>query len=211
MKQVNPQNFTYDKSSSNPVKLQSGKNVIKLYVVSDSIIRVQHLIPHEGCLEQTSTPDSSFQEFVVSAVTDSTLEIKTSKITVHVNYKPDFYLTWFDNQDLHTPFAEDLACRSYPYDPKTGAVWHYTRRDVNDHYYGLGERSGDLDLHGRRFRLERLDCMGYDAEKMDPLYKFCPFYITLSNVSKKAHGIYYNNFTRSSFDMGNENDAVSYA
>ncbi|KAJ2955438.1 hypothetical protein NQZ79_g8556 [Umbelopsis isabellina] len=208
MKQVNPQNFTYDKSSSNPVKLQSGKNVIKLHVVSDSIIRVQHLIPHEGCLEQISSPDSSFDGFEVSSVTDSTLEIKTSKITVHVNYKPDFYLTWFDNQDLHTPFAEDLACRSYPYDPKTGAIWHYTRRDVNDHYYGLGERSGDLDLHGRRFRLERLDCMGYDAENMDPLYKFCPFYITLSKVSKKAHGIYYNNFTRSSFDMGNENDAM---
>jgi alpha-glucosidase len=207
MKQKNPTHFTLDKSSSNPVKFDSGDNTIQVHVVSDRVIRVQHHFSHEGCLKEALS--SSFKDFQVSDDTQSSLTIKTSKITVKVNYSPDFYLTWYYNDDLETPFAEDLACRAYPYDPKTGAIWHYTRRNVKDHYYGLGERSGDLDLHGRRFRLERLDCMGYDAENMDPLYKFCPFYITLSGTSKKAHGIYYNNFTRSSFDLGDENDAVS--
>ncbi|KAI8581374.1 hypothetical protein K450DRAFT_232751 [Umbelopsis ramanniana AG] len=206
MKQKNPTNFSLDKSSSNPVKFDSGDNTIQVHVVSDCVIRVQHHFSHEGCLKEAVS--SSFKDFEVADDTQSSLSIKTSKITVKVNYSPDFYLTWYYNDDLETPFAEDLACRAYPYDPKTGAIWHYTRRNVKDHYYGLGERSGDLDLHGRRFRLERLDCMGYDAENMDPLYKFCPFYITLSGTSKKAHGIYYNNFTRSSFDLGDENDAM---
>jgi alpha-glucosidase len=207
MKQRNPSNFTYDTSSSNPVKFHSGDNTIQVQVVSESVVRVQHHIPHKGCLAELAVP--SFKDFDILDHSETSLRIKTSKVTVQVTYSPDFYLTWYSNDDLHTPFAEDLACRAYPFDPNTGTVWHYTRRNVADHYYGLGERSGDLDLHGRRFRLERLDCMGYDAETMDPLYKFCPFYITLSSTSQKAHGIYYNNFTRSSFDLGNENDAVS--
>lgn len=50
--------------------------------------------------------------------------------------------------------------------------------------------------------------MGYDAETSDPLYKFSPFYINLSLRTKKAYGVYYNNFSNTTIDLGQEMDAV---
>ncbi|CAO3637276.1 unnamed protein product [Cunninghamella echinulata] len=61
--------------------------------------------------------------------------------------------------------------------------------------------------------------MGYDAQTQDPLYKFCPFYLALTkneeNINDQHHqekwlayGIYYNNFSRTSLDFGQEKDAM---
>ncbi|KAI8097398.1 glycosyl hydrolases family 31-domain-containing protein [Halteromyces radiatus] len=138
------------------------------------------------------------------------VQVTTDAIEASITLSP-FGITWrpLDEKDW---FAQDLAYRSYCYDPKHGTRWHYQRRRTtsqNTFYYGLGEHTGRLNLDGRRFRLERMDTMGYDAETQDPLYKFCPFYIGLSNISSlSVYGVYYNNFGRTLLDMGQERDAM---
>lgn len=187
-------------------------HVFKIIIVSSQVLRVQYLTPEEAKSNHDSHINASVlnseHQVTMKAENEQTLEISTSKIRLVVTLKPSFHLSWYSNES-EIPFAQDLAYRSYGYDKSTSDKWHYQRRFEDNLYYGLGERAGSLDLSGRRFRLERLDCMGYDAETSDPLYKFCPFYINLSSTSKEAYGLYYNNFSRTNLDLGQELDAVS--
>jgi alpha-glucosidase len=86
-------------------------------------------------------------------------------------------------------------------------MWHYKRRNPNWCYYGLGETSGALNKHGRRFVLDATDAMGYNAETSDPLYKHWPFYIVYDPELQYAHGLFYDTSSRATFDFGCEIDA----
>ena len=105
---------------------------------------------------------------------------------------------------------------------------HHIKRRRGDCFYGLGEKSGALDKAGRRYRMDCVDAMGYDAECSDPLYKFWPFYIAKPapvNPSSSpnatvdsngaagstgsaelpptaAYGLFYDNPANCSFDLG---------
>ena len=102
--------------------------------------------------------------------TEKTLEISTAllRVTIH----QPLYLEWEYKQDgeWKTLFA-DRKTGAYLMGISSTEVSHYLQRSVQDHYYGLGEKAGNLNRHGRRFEMRNLDAMGYNAEYTDPLYK----------------------------------------
>ncbi|RUP43679.1 galactose mutarotase-like domain-containing protein, partial [Jimgerdemannia flammicorona] len=198
-------------AEGHPITFTNEKgNKLQVQVINDSTVRVLHDAPHQLRLPSyTLTDDRALPKFTLDVDDeDKKLVIKTSILRIVVNFKKDLHIAWYAQSHPDMPLQEDLPNRAYPADLATGAVWHYMKRLEGDMYYGLGERTGELNLKGRRFRLERLDCMGYDAETSDPLYKFCPFYLTLSKDTSLAHGIFYNNMSRTTVDLGNENDAL---
>nr|WP_312855466.1 TIM-barrel domain-containing protein [Litoribacterium kuwaitense] len=79
-------------------------------------------------------------------------------------------------------------------------------RDVEEQYYGLGEKGGDMDRHHKRYQMRTIDAMGYDAQHTDPLYKHIPFYIVRSPKTGTSYGLFYDNPSDSIFDMGAELD-----
>lgn len=83
-------------------------------------------------------------------------------------------------------------------------VTAYSRMEEDDCFYGFGEKAGPLNKNKEFLRERATDAMGYDAQKMDTLYKHIPFYIRLSRRSKKAVGLFYHNFYESVFNMGKE-------
>nr|MCR5090776.1 DUF5110 domain-containing protein [Oscillospiraceae bacterium] len=83
-------------------------------------------------------------------------------------------------------------------------VNHYSRMEEDDCFYGFGEKTGALNKNKEYLRERATDAMGYDAEKMDTLYKHIPFYIRLNRRTKKAVGLFYHNFYESVFNMGRE-------
>ncbi len=83
-------------------------------------------------------------------------------------------------------------------------VTHYSRMEEDDCFYGFGEKTGNLNKNKEFLRERATDAMGYDAAKMDTLYKHIPFYIRLSRSTKKAVGLFYHNFYESVFNMGRE-------
>lgn len=211
MRQTLPTDYQYDESIAHPItfKNQDG-NVVEISIVTSNIIRVRHLVGGIGGAgaEQQRTEEGGGTFSVKQA--DGTMEIQTPSVRVVIEL-PTLRLVWYDVNDPTTPFAEDLKQRAYAYDKHGDIHWHYRRKYSDDLYYGLGERTGNLNLAGRRFRLERLDSMGYDAETQDPLYKFCPYYVTLSHTTRRAHGIFYQNLGATTVDFGQEFDAVSLA
>ena len=80
---------------------------------------------------------------------------------------------------------------------------HYQWRERGDRYFGLGDKSGPLDRHGRRFRVLQLDALGYDAEKGDPFYKHAPFMIARTPEGD-CTGLFYDTLSPMTFDLGNE-------
>ena len=93
-----------------------------------------------------------------------------------------------------TPFTLDSNRR----------ITHYSRMNEDDCFYGFGEKTGNLNKNKEFLRERATDAMGYDAEKMDTLYKHIPFYIALNPATQKAVGLFYHNFYESVFNMGRE-------
>ncbi|KAI9497623.1 glycosyl hydrolases family 31-domain-containing protein [Zychaea mexicana] len=227
MRQKLPDGYEYDSSIPHPVTFRSSDgNVLEITILASNVVRVKHQTGgssnkcHSNNNEDDSAPlrkaeqsTYSMPSFKVKRLRQQEqsdrIQVETPQLRIEVEL-PNLRLVWYDKEsnDPHKPFAEDLARRAYAYNNGGEEIWHYRKRYLDDAYFGLGERTGPMDLAGRRFRLERLDSMGYDAETQDPLYKFCPFYVTLSSTTKRAHGIYYQNFSTTTVDLGQELDAM---
>jgi alpha-glucosidase len=75
-----------------------------------------------------------------------------------------------------------------------------------EYFYGLGDKSCDLNLRGRKFELWGSDTYAYGRET-DPLYKNVPFYLSLCRGM--CYGIFFDNTFRTGFDFGNDKPNVT--
>lgn len=119
-----------------------------------------------------------------------------------------FAVTW---QQLDAQGQWQFCCgdrdESYAYgvSERSGTLHHWQRREPGqDRYFGLGDKTGPIDLAGRRLRTRALDALGYDAKTGDPLYKHWPFF--LDHVHGNACGLYYDTLAECTFDFGAEHD-----
>ena len=139
-----------------------------------------------------------------AALTRDGTHITLATGALSVTLRPDpLMLSWVDGQGR--PLMHDRATSSYFTSLRTGAVRHYLQRDRAERYYGLGDKTGPLDLHGRRLRTLALDSLGYDPQRGDPLYKHWPFVLTRA-PSGAWWGIYYDTLCACTFDLGCEHD-----
>ena len=129
-----------------------------------------------------------------------TLETAALRAVVHGN---PLTIAW---QDAHGhSLVADRPTSAYMRSARTGALRHYFGRDRGERYFGLGDKTGPLDLHGRRLRTLALDALGYDPERGDPLYKHWPFVLTRT-TDGRWYGTYYDTLAACTFDFGCEHD-----
>ena len=175
---------------------------IKVCFVTDEIVRVRASFDHELAEESyilmttawKDRMDDLFQgertrvEPFAAEVTEDEKQVTfaAGKVTLVVDKDPiNFRLLSADGTELYStlpgnPFVKDSNNR----------VVAYSRMKEDDCFYGFGEKSGLLDKN-KTFQRERTtDAMGYDAEKMDTLYKHIPFYIRLDRETRKDHSTY---------------------
>jgi alpha-glucosidase len=142
--------------------------------------------------------------------TEAGITIETTLIRVAVRRSP-LALSWSfrASERAHfQPVLQDRPAEAYCFERRGPRFVHCLVREVSDHYYGFGEKSGDANKHGRRLRMRTTDALGYDAETSDPLYKHIPFYITVRPASGgPAAGLFYDNLSHGAFDLGQEIDA----
>ncbi len=122
--------------------------------------------------------------------------IRTTVLEVRIRLSP-FRVAFYDlggrliSEDVREMGVEGERVRSWK------------RMPPDEHYYGLGEKTGPLDKRGRSFVNWNTDPAGYDA-LTDPMYQTVPFFVGLRGG--KAYGIFFDNTYRSSFDMGAESE-----
>ncbi|MBY0213769.1 glycoside hydrolase family 31 protein [Priestia aryabhattai] len=136
---------------------------------------------------------------------ECTVETSALKLNVDLN---GFKISWFYREDSGwVNFANDRKTQAYNFDGSLGeGIVHYLKRDLDEQYFGLGEKTGSVDKHGKRYRMQAIDAMGYDAEYSDPLYKHIPFYITRHRETGFSFGVFYDNLSSSIFELGTELD-----
>jgi alpha-glucosidase len=72
---------------------------------------------------------------------------------------------------------------------------------VDEHYFGLGDKTGPFDRRNEAFTLWNTDAYRFQ-ESTDPLYKSIPYFMTYR--AGRAAGVLLDNTWRSSFDFGKE-------
>jgi alpha-glucosidase len=72
---------------------------------------------------------------------------------------------------------------------------------LNEHYFGLGDKTGPLDRRDQAFSLWNTDSYRFQ-ESTDPIYKSIPFFLTYK--AGVTLGVLLDNTWRTSFDFGRE-------
>lgn len=188
---------------------------IKLYFLSDEMIRVRasfsHEFPEESyVLMKTAWEDrldplfenerervAPFEPFVTD---EEELIFDTGKLSLIIG-KKQLSITLKDKDGNVLYDTEKLFPFTYDSNKRITA---YFRMKEDDCFYGFGEKAGQINKNKAFLRQRATDAMGYDPERMDTLYKHIPFFIRLDRDSKQAVGVFFNNFYESVFNMGCE-------
>ena len=118
-----------------------------------------------------------------------------------VAHKQPFYLSVFDQDG--TLIHEDIPDLAFREDSNRRRL-HTIRIEAEDHFYGFGEKAGEIDKAQEYLTMAPGDAMGYDPQKTDSLYKHIPFFIRLMGETGQAVGYFYHNTAECSFNMGRE-------
>lgn len=132
---------------------------------------------------------------VQKETTDSTLTLRTDGFSVRIGFRP-LRIT-FAAPDGHIINRDSPKGMSW-----SGAqvrVWK--NMPAKEQYVGFGEKAGMFERRGTHMAMWNSDIPGY-APDFDPLYQTIPFFFGFE--AGKAYGIFLDNPSRSSFDMGKE-------
>ena len=204
-------------------KLVDGDTYVKVFVLEENIIRVLFIenelkldktwlvAPGMNDMEREGRDRLDVSPFFLPKYSykliDDKCIIETTKIKVIFNLNGMKAAWYAKSEGKEIEFAKDRKTQAYNFENSLGkGPYHYLERNLNEQYYGLGEKSGKNDRHGKRYRMMSVDPMGYDAELTDPLYKHIPFYITRNSETGISFGLFYDNLSTAVFDMGNELD-----
>jgi len=137
--------------------------------------------------------------------TDDRLTIATGRLRVTITLH-GLHCRWEQRDgDGWSVIAADRPTQAYDFGWWDGRAHHYVARDPGQRFYGLGDRTGDADRAGRRFRLTNVDPMGFDAEHSDPLYKSIPW-LLVADAQGRCHGAFYDTVADVTVDLGRELD-----
>jgi alpha-glucosidase len=128
-------------------------------------------------------------EFALEDDTES-LRIETAAIRLTIRLAGFFCSCALRLGSEWRPVASDRPTQAYNFGWWDERVYHYLCRAPGEKYFGLGERAGDMNRAGQRYRLTNVDAMGYNARTSDPLYKHIPFYITCRPEGEVAFGLF---------------------
>ncbi len=215
---ANPPVFRLAARDGNRLRLESdGPATAHVFVLEDDIIRV--MVLPDGVLKQPRSwtiapgqddvPFEGRDRFDLAgfacpqfdlAEEEGRVVVTTARLRLSIRLN-GFFCSWKDHEGRL--LLRDRATQAYNFGWWDERVHHYLVRDPAEMYFGLGERSGEMNRAGRRFRMSNVDAMGYDARTSDPLYKHIPFAITRRPDGTSA-GLFYDTLSDCTFDMGAE-------
>lgn len=137
---------------------------------------------------------------------------RTSSVPVVMETGSDYYgfrtrklSVTIDKKNLELT-VRDLARNILQQDARPvcfdGAAFRiYKTMPLDEHYFGLGDKTGPLDRRNEAFTLWNTDAYRFQ-ESTDPIYKSIPYFMTYR--AGRAMGVLLDNTWRSSFDFGKE-------
>lgn len=129
----------------------------------------------------------------LTITTDSVKTVIQKKPFAIAFYTPDGKVINQDEHGLTTSWAGP-------------AVTSYKKMQDDEHFIGLGEKTGNLDRKGNGYTNWNSDVYGYRVDQ-DPLYSTIPFYVGIHHGLN--YGIFLDNTFQSDFNFGASNNRFS--
>lgn len=186
-----------------------GTSKVEVRIISDQIIRIR-LAPQGVFLEEFSyAVESLEQKVTVFNIEDEgeTYRVATNSV-VCVIRKSDFKISFEDILGKVT--NEDMEPMHWEENTDFGGYYVYATKKCQpeEAFYGLGDKSSDLNLRGNRFVNWNTDAYSF-GKGQQPLYRTIPFYMGIKEGV--SYGIFFDNTFKSQFDFGQEeSDKISF-
>ncbi|MFA6277897.1 MAG: glycoside hydrolase family 31 protein [Pedobacter sp.] len=192
------------KKEGNKFYFSDGNARVEVRVVSDEIIRVR-LAPHGVFLDDFSYAVPLVDQKVTTFKLEENEEyysISTNTVTCKVK-KEDFLISFTDNTSGMV-MTQDTSPMHWEENVEFGGYYVYATKEClpEENFFGLGDKSGNMNLRGRKFQNWNTDAYSFGWDQ-DPLYRTIPFYIGIHQGA--GYGIFFDNTFRSYFDFGKEN------
>jgi alpha-glucosidase len=178
---------------ANGIEASSGTMRMQVTALTDSIVRVRvaggATLPEDA---SWAVPSAVRRESVAVTATDD--GFKTKAVALHLD-QAAMRLSLIDLSG-RTILADET-------DPVRFDGRSFTLRKalpIDEHIFGLGDKTGPLDRRGGTFVDWNTDAFGF-APSTDPIYKSIPFFIGV-NSDGVAYGLFLDNSWRASFDFG---------
>ncbi|MBO6155154.1 MAG: DUF4968 domain-containing protein [Lachnospiraceae bacterium] len=200
---------------NNVVSIHTNAVEIRIYGLTDNILRIRagfdgDFAEESYDLTMTAWEDRmdeymkdyrtrvELKDIEVVELNDNLTEIRTGNFRIEATHEPFMFKIYdVDGRLLH----EDIPERGWLNDSNNRRI-HTCVLDANDHFYGFGERTGELDKRNKFMSMAPGDTMGYNPVETDPLYKHIPFYIKVNDKTHQAVGYFYHNTYECDFNMG---------
>lgn len=194
----------YEWVTPNVLELELSTNRLRLYFLEEGVVRCRYVtgavfenIPSYG-ISSDYRPNPPKLEVDVR---EECIEIRSQRLTLKVR-KSDGGLELLDKASGRELCA-DAEGMGHRFHERTGdeLVWVLKKMPKNAYFFGLGDKSCELNLRGKRFEMWGSDHYQYHPNS-DPLYKSIPFFLCLDRG--KQYGVFFDNTMRSYFDFGKE-------
>ncbi len=194
--------YTSHSVSDRQLTVQAANNVLRLTLVDSAVVRVQ--VGRDGVVQDlpsvavVGTPNLLLRWEVEDNPGNLTVRFPGGSAVLN---KYPLRLLFRDTRD--TVMLEDDAAFGHAWDGKEVQVWKALHPD--ERFYGLGEKTGNLNKRGASWTMWNSDVPGYDSGT-DPLSMSVPFFIGIRRTG--AYGVFFDNSYRSTFNLGAASDRV---
>src|SRR5260370_162355 len=187
------------------IRAQRGR--VRISVLSPTVVRVRYSLQAKFSERPSfAVSPGAFQGATPAFQVDDSaqqLSVNTTGLVVRIEKSP---LRIVFQDASGNVISQDQPDRPPVFDRNAFKVWKAMPED--EHYFGLGDKTGPMDHRNLAFTMWNTDIFGWQ-ESTDPLYKDIPFIFALR--SGASYGIFLDNTYRSNFDFGKEfHDAYSF-
>ncbi len=189
--------ITTARALPNGIELRSGVLRMQVTALRDDVLRVR--AGRDGQLPEDASwavlPEArKASATVIEDTSESEIGFHTRSLRVAMS-RTSGLLTVFDAAGRVV--VQDAA----PLRFEGGAFRVSKRMQADEHYFGLGDKTGGLDRRNHAFTLWNTDAYRFQ-DGTDPIYKSIPFFLTYR--AGFAAGVLLDNTWRTSFDFGKE-------
>ncbi|WP_263355195.1 glycoside hydrolase family 31 protein [Acidicapsa acidisoli] len=185
----------------NGIEVQAGDLRERIVALRDDVLRVTYA-------RGTSFPEDASWA-VLATARHSAVPVTMETNADHFGFRTRALAVEIDRSTLQL-VVRDLSdavlqqdARPVRFDGDAFRVYKSMPRD--EHYFGLGDKTGPLDRRNEAFTLWNTDAYRFQ-ESTDPLYKSIPYFMTFR--AGTALGVLLDDTWRTSFDFGKESSDI---
>jgi alpha-glucosidase len=181
----------------NGVAIDNGSLREEITALRENVLRIR--IGRDGTMPEDASwavlPDARHSRVQVTPASSPTsIGFRTHSLAIEIT-RSDLRLTVYD---LSGKIVQQDAA-PVRFDGRSFRI--SKTMPIDEHYFGLGDKTGPLDRRDGSFSLWNTDAYRFQ-ESTDPIYKSIPFFMTYR--AGLASGVLLDNTWRTSFDFGKE-------